>query len=160
MRKILISIGVLIALLWSFNVNAGPFNFIKVVEDTENAPKFGDEAPELKRESPKITPYEEGRLYWMQMPVVCGTTQTIKAYIEEHKFIMVYVGVGKQGGKDTGEPVYLISEYVTEDMKQSLSVTTTMTLTESCIMFRGFDLKFRNSPINKGASVVNPELQI
>lgn len=151
MRKILISIGVLIAFFISFNAYS--------IEDTDPAPKFGDEEPKLKRESPEVTPYADGQLYWMQMPVVCGTTKTIKAYIEEHKFIMVYVGVGKQGGKDTGEPVYLISEYVTEDMKQSLSVTTTMTLTESCIMFRGFDLQFRNSPINKGASAINPELQ-
>ena len=95
----------------------------------------------------------------MQMPVVCGSTKTVKAYIEKHKFIMVYVGVGKQGGKVDGQPVYLISEYVTQDMTQSLSVTTTLTMTESCIMFRGFDLQFRNNPINKGASASNPELQ-
>tara|TARA_Y100001951_G_C11152185_1_gene189838 strand:+ start:76 stop:552 length:477 start_codon:yes stop_codon:yes gene_type:complete len=158
MRKILISIGVLIALLWSFNVNAGPFNFIKVVEDTEIAPKFGDEEPKLKRESPKVTPYADGQLYWMQMPVVCGNTKTVKEYIEENEFVLVYIGVGKQGGKDTGQPVYLISEYVTEDMKQSLSVTTTLTLKESCIMFRGFDLQFKKPPMTKGTSTL--ELQI
>ena len=44
-------------------------------------------------------------------------------------------------------------------MTQSLSVTTTLTMTESCIMFRGFDLQFRNNPITKGASASNPELQ-
>ena len=135
---------------------------IFVVMQFANAeePKLLDEEPKIKRESPEVTPYEEGRLYWMQMPVVCGSTKTVKAYIEKHKFVMVYVGLGKQGGKVDGQPVYLISEYVTEDMTQSLSVRTTMTLTESCIMFRGFDLQFRNSPINKGASVINPELQI
>ena len=150
MRKILISIGVLIALLWSFNTN-GMENGNTIIPDEE---------PKMKRESHEVTPYADGQLYWMQMPVVCGKTETVKAYIQKHKFIMVYVGVGKQGGKNDGQPVYLISEYVTEDMTQSLSVTTTMTLTESCIMFRGFDLQFRNSPINKGASVINPELQI
>jgi len=132
---------------------------IFVVMQFANAeePKLLDEEPKIKRESPEVTPYEEGRLYWMQMPVVCGTTKTVKDYIDEHKFILVYVGVGKQGGKDTGEPVYLISEYVTQDMKQSLSVTTTLTLTESCIMLRGFDLQFRKSPLTKGTSIL--ELQ-
>ena len=132
---------------------------IFVVMQFANAeePKLLDEEPKIKRESPEVTPYEEGRLYWMQMPVVCGTTKTVKDYIDEHKFILVYVGVGKQGGKDTGEPVYLISEYVTQDMKQSLSVTTTLTLTESCIMLRGFDLHFRKSPLTKGTSIL--ELQ-
>ena len=151
MRKILISIGVLISLLWSFSALG--------VEDNPNT-ILPDKEPEMKRESPEVTPYADGQLYWMQMPVVCGSTKTVKAYIEKHKFIMVYVGVGKQGGKVDGQPVYLISEYVTEDMTQSLSVTTTLTMTESCIMFRGFDLQFRNNPINKGASVINPELQI
>ena len=150
MRKILISIGVLISLLWSFNAHS--------VEDNPNT-ILPDKEPEMKRES-EVTPYAEGQLYWMQMPVVCGSTKTVKAYIEKHKFVMVYVGLGKQGGKVDGQPVYLISEYVTEDMTQSLSVTTTLTMTESCIMFRGFELKFRNNPINKGASVINPELQI
>jgi len=132
---------------------------IFVVMQFANAeePKLLDEEPKIKRESPEVTPYEEGRLYWMQMPVVCGTTKTVKDYIDEHKFILVYVGVGKQCGKDTGEPVYLISEYVTQDMKQSLSVTTTLTLTESCIMLRGFDLQFRKSPLTKGTSIL--ELQ-
>ena len=132
---------------------------IFVVMQFANAeePKLLDEEPKIKRESPEVTPYEEGRLYWMQMPVVCGTTKTVKDYIDEHKFILVYVGVGKQGGKDTGEPVYLISEYVTQDMKQSLSVTTTLTLTESCILLRGFDLQFRKSPLTKGTSIL--ELQ-
>ena len=147
MRKILISIGVLIAFFISFGANS-----------IEPAPQFGEEEPKLKRESPEVTPYADGQLYWMQMPVVCGTSKTIKGYIDEHKFILVYVGYGKQGAKDTGQPVYLISEYVTEDMKQSLSVTTTMTLSESCIMFRGFDLQFRKTPITKGTST--RELQI
>ena len=152
MRKILISIGVLIAFFISLNAYS--------VEDTDPAPKFGEEEPKLKKESPEVTPYADGQLYWMQMPVICGSTKTVKEYIDKNKFILVYIGVGKQGGKNEGQPVYVISEYVTEDMTQSLSVTTTLTMTESCIMFRGFDLKFRNNPINKGASAVNPELQI
>ena len=91
----------------------------------------------------------------------CRASPSVRGYdtpiSPKHKFILVYVGVGKQGGKDTGEPVYLISEYVTQDMKQSLSVTTTLTLTESCIMLRGFDLQFRKSPLTKGTSIL--ELQ-
>jgi|TARA_B100001964_G_scaffold176617_1_gene194590 hypothetical protein len=106
--------------------------------------------PKLKRESPEVTPYEEGRLYWMEMPVICGKAETVKRYIDEHDFVLVYVGVGKRGGSNEGQPIYLVSEFVTADMKQSLSVVTTLSFTESCIMYRGFDLQFKNSPMTKG----------
>ena len=88
--------------------------------------------------------YTDDKLHWMHMPVICGKAETVKRYIDEHDFALVYVGVGKQGGNNEGQPVYLVSEFVTADMKQSLSVITTLNFTESCIMFRGFDLQFKN----------------
>ena len=88
--------------------------------------------------------YTDDKLYWMHMPVICGKAETVKRYIDEHDFVLVYVGVGKQGGNNEGQPVYLVSEFVTADMKQSLSVITTLDFTESCIMYRGFDLQFKN----------------
>jgi hypothetical protein len=88
--------------------------------------------------------YTDDKLHWMHMPVICGKAETVKRYIDEHDFALVYVGVGKQGGNNEGKPVYLVSEFVTADMKQSLSVVTTLNFTESCIMYRGFDLQFKN----------------
>ncbi len=88
--------------------------------------------------------YTDDKLHWMHMPVICGKAETVKRYIDEHDFVLVYVGVGKRGGSNEGQPVYLLSEFVTADMKQSLSVITTLNFTESCIMFRGFDLQFKN----------------
>ena len=98
--------------------------------------------------------YTDDKLHWMHMPVICGKAETVKRYIDEHDFALVYVGVGKQGGNNEGQPVYLVSEFVTADMKQSLSVITTLNFTESCIMYRGFDLQFKNMlPQRKGISI-------
>ena len=98
--------------------------------------------------------YTDDKLYWMHMPVICGKAETVKRYIDEHDFVLVYVGVGKRGGSNEGQPVYLVSEFVTADMKQSLSVITTLNFTESCIMYRGFDLQFKNMlPQRKGISI-------
>ena len=98
--------------------------------------------------------YTDDKLHWMAMPVICGKAETVKRYIDEHDFALVYVGVGKQGGNNEGKPVYLVSEFVTADMKQSLSVVTTLSFTESCIMYRGFDLQFKNMlPQRKGISI-------
>ena len=97
--------------------------------------------------------YTDEKLHWMSMPVICGKAETVKRYIDEHNFVLVYVGVGKQGGNNEGQPVYLVSEFVTADMKQSLSVVTTLNFSESCIMYRGFDLQFKNMlPQGKGIS--------
>jgi hypothetical protein len=133
MSKIIIGIVVLVATLFFSSLIKG--------EELQSDNPMLPESTEPNAEKPV---YKDGQLYWMQMPVVCGTAKTVIEYIKEHKFILVYVGVGKQNGKDTGKPVYVISEFVTEDMKQSLSVVSTFTMTESCIMFRGFDLKFKN----------------
>ncbi len=98
--------------------------------------------------------YTDDKLHWMAMPVICGKAETVKRYIDEHDFVLVYVGVGKRGGSNEGQPVYLVSEFVTADMKQSLSVITTLNFTESCIMYRGFDLQFKNMlPQRKGISI-------
>ena len=98
--------------------------------------------------------YTDDKLHWMHMPVICGKAETVKRYIDEHDFVLVYVGVGKRGGSNEGQPVYLVSEFVTADMKQSLSVITTLNFTESCIMFRGFDLQFKNLLPQKKATKI------
>ncbi len=98
--------------------------------------------------------YTDDKLHWMHMPVICGKAETVKRYIDEHDFVLVYVGVGKRGGSNEGQPVYLLSEFVTADMKQSLSVITTLNFTESCIMFRGFDLQFKNLLPQKKATKI------
>ena len=132
MSKIIIGIVVLCTLFFS-----------SLTQGVELEKRDNPMLPESTEPNPERPIYTDGQLYWMSMPVVCGTAKTVIEYIKEHKFILVYVGMGKQNGKDTGTPVYVISEFVTKDMKQSLSVVTTLTMSESCIMFRGFDLKFK-----------------
>jgi len=133
MNKIIIGIVVLCTLFFS-----------SLTQGEELEKRDNPMLPESTEPNAMRPIYKDGQLYWMSMPVVCGTFKTVKAYIDEHKFIMVYVGLGKQDGKDTGKPVYMISEYVTEDMKHSMAVVTTLNFSESCIMFRGFDLKFKD----------------
>ena len=102
-------------------------------------------------ETPKE--YQFKGLYWLQMPVICGRYQTVSDFIESKNYILVYVAVGRVGGKESGEPAFMIQEYITEDMSKVISVVTSPNMQESCIMYSGFDVQFKRSTKAKGTGI-------
>ena len=84
----------------------------------------------------------QGQLYWLQMPVICGTSDSVLAYIEKNEFTLVNVSVGRDKAKPDGEPVFIVSYYVDPTYTQSLVVMSTMSGLESCMLYKSFDLKF------------------
>ena len=93
----------------------------------------------------------QGQLYWLQMPVICGTSDSVLAYIEKNEFTLVNVSVGRDKAKPDGEPVFIISYYVDPTYTQSLVVMSTMNGMESCMLYKSFDLKFM--PRQQGISL-------
>ncbi len=84
----------------------------------------------------------QGQLYWLQMPVICGTSKSVLAYIEKNEFTLVNVSVGRDKAKPDGEPVFIVSYYVDPTYTQSIVVMSTMSGLESCMLYKSFDLKF------------------
>ena len=84
----------------------------------------------------------QGQLYWLQMPVICGTSDSVLAYIEKNEFTLVNVSVGRDKAKPEGEPVFIVSYYVDPTYTQSIVVMSTMSGLESCMLYKSFDLKF------------------
>ena len=84
----------------------------------------------------------QGQLYWLQMPVICGTSDSVLAYIEKNEFTLVNVSVGRDKAKPEGEPVFIVSYYVDPTYTQSLVVMSTMDGMESCMLYTTFDLRF------------------
>ena len=93
----------------------------------------------------------QGQLYWLQMPVICGTSKSVLAYIEKNEFTLVNVSVGRDKAKPDGEPVFIVSYYVDPTYTQSLVVMSTMNGMESCMLYKSFDLKFM--PRQQGISL-------
>ena len=91
------------------------------------------------------------QLYWLQMPVICGTSDSVLAYIEKNEFTLVNVSVGRDKAKPEGEPVFIVSYYVDPTYKQSIVVMTTMSGLESCMLYKTFDLEFVKK--NKGMNL-------
>ena len=96
-------------------------------------------------------PNEQGQLYWLQMPVICGTSESVLAYIEKNEMTLVNVSVGRDRAKPDGEPVFIVSYYVDPTQTISLVVMSTMNGMESCMLYKSFDLKFM--PKKQGISL-------
>ena len=84
----------------------------------------------------------QGQFYWLQMPVICGTSESVLAYIEKNEMTLVNVSVGRDRAKPDGEPVFIVSYYVDSTYTQSLVVMSTMDGMESCMLYTTFDLRF------------------
>ena len=82
------------------------------------------------------------QLYWLQMPVICGTSENVLAYLKRNHFTLVNVSVGRDRAKPDGEPVFIVQYYVDPTYKQSVVVMTTMSGLESCMLYKSFDLEF------------------
>ena len=95
-----------------------------------------------------LTPEEENlpKLYWMTMPVICGTQENVEQYLKDHKFLMANMSVGRQNAQPDTEIVYYVTYWISEDFKQSIAVVTNMGATESCMMYKSFDLQWTDPP--------------
>ena len=82
------------------------------------------------------------QLYWLQMPVICGTSEDVMSYIEKYQFTLVNVSYGRDKAKPDGNPVFVVMYYVDPSYTQSIVVMTTMNGMESCMLYKSFDLKF------------------
>ena len=91
------------------------------------------------------------QLYWLQMPVICGTSDNVLAYLKKNDFTLVNVSVGRDRAKPDGEPVFIVQYYVDHTYKQSIVVMTTMSGLESCMLYKTFDLEFVKQ--NKGLNL-------
>ena len=95
---------------------------------------------------PLQVPEVEQKLYWMSMPVMCGKQVYIEEYLKDHKFLMANMSVGRERAKPDGQIVYYVTYWVSEDFKQTIAVVTNMAGTESCMMYKSFDLQWTEPP--------------
>ena len=93
-----------------------------------------------------LQPETEQKLYWMSMPVICGTQENVEEYLKTFNFIMANMSTGRAGAKEDGEIVYYVTYWISEDFKQSIAVVTNMGATESCMMYKSFDLQWTEPP--------------
>jgi len=83
------------------------------------------------------------KLYWMQMPMMCGSPDDVERYIRDNKFVAVNVSFGKENAKEDGLMVFVITYYI-NDKHQTLAVADTPNDPYRCMIFHTFDLKINS----------------
>ena len=78
---------------------------------------------------------------WMHVPVVCGTTAEVQVYLDDNKFVLDSMSVGREGAKEEGSIAYLVTYYINERGDQSIAAITSPSGHETCMMYRSFNLK-------------------
>ena len=72
--------------------------------------------------------------------------ENVEQYLKDHKFLMANMSVGRQNAQPDTEIVYYVTYWISEDFTQSIAVVTNMSGTESCMMYKSFDLQWTDPP--------------
>ena len=77
----------------------------------------------------------------LHVPVVCGTTQEVQRYLDDNKFKLVSMSLGREGANPDGDMAYLVTYYIKDDETESVSAVTSPSKHETCMLYRSFDLR-------------------
>ena len=89
----------------------------------------------------KPTTEYEG-LEWSQLPVICGTTDSVNEYLIHNEFKLESLSVGKESAQPGGQSVYMVSYFINKQRTETMAVITGPSGMESCMLFRSFELVF------------------
>ena len=86
------------------------------------------------------TPEPEFDFWWSNMPSVCGQKPEVVRWLSKHEFTPVSMSFGRDGGKATGNIVYIVTLFINEKYEQTTTVETPNG-SEVCILYKTFDMK-------------------
>ena len=81
-------------------------------------------------------------LNWSQLPVICGTTESVNEYLIHNEFELESLSVGKENAQEGGQSVYMVSYFINKERTQTMAVITAPSGMESCMLYRSFELMF------------------
>jgi hypothetical protein len=81
-----------------------------------------------------------GELYQLELPALCGTPQGIQTYIDHYNLKPFHLSLGRTGMVEDGEPVYMLTYMINEEIGHSMAVLDIPSALERCILFHTFDL--------------------
>ena len=81
------------------------------------------------------------RLYHCaQVPALCSTPAVIDKYLNHFEFEPFHLSLGREGMEEDGQPVYMVTYYVSKSMEQSATTIDVPSQAERCMLFHSFDL--------------------
>ena len=93
--------------------------------------------------------FENYELFGMNMPMMCGTPESVDRYIEDNSFTPINISFGKERAKPDGIALYAVTYYI-NDKAETLAVAETPTDPYKCMIFHTFDMKMNQSLLGTG----------
>ena len=78
--------------------------------------------------------------YFAQVPALCSTPAVIDNYLNHFELEPYHLSLGREGMEPQGQPVYMVTYYVSKSMEQSATTIDVPSQAERCILFHSFDL--------------------
>ena len=88
--------------------------------------------------------FENYELFGMNMPMMCGTPESVDMYIKDNSFTPINISFGKERAKPDGIALYVVTYYI-NDKAETLAVAETPTDPYKCMIFHTFDMKMNES---------------
>ena len=129
MKKLILSliIGVFMALSsYAEESETWLYNKMPYAEAPDDKPSLQDELPGV---------------WWEHIPAICVDNQVLEDYAERKGMQHLNISFGREGGRENGQIVYIVSYWVNVSNDQSMATVMTPGSTYSCVLFRTFDLK-------------------
>jgi len=80
------------------------------------------------------------KLYTVNLPALCGTPDNIQKYLDYNGFKPFHLSLGRTGMNKDGEPVFMLTYMVNEDLTENVAVVDIPSSLERCVLFHTFDL--------------------
>ena len=78
--------------------------------------------------------------YFAQVPALCSTPAVIQKYLDHYEFEPYHLSLGREGMEEDGQPVYMVTYYVSKKQEQSATTIDVPSQLERCMLFHSFDL--------------------
>ena len=129
MKKLILSliIGVFVALSsYAEQPETWLYNQMPYAQAPNDKPSLQDELPGV---------------WWEHIPAICVDNQVLEDYAERKGLQLLNISFGREGGRENGQIVYIVSYWVNVSNDQSMATVMTPGSPYSCVLFRTFDLK-------------------
>ena len=80
-------------------------------------------------------------VWWKQVPAVCIDKKTLYDYAFRKELQPLNRSFGREGGRETGEIVYIITYWVNIFNDQSMATVMVPGATYECVLYRTFDMQ-------------------
>ena len=87
------------------------------------------------------------------LPGVCGTQKEVERFAKNNNYIPLNYSLGREGSKSDGEPVFIVTYWVNEDVTQTMVTVQVPNDGSACILYISFDVIHNENELRPGKGI-------